>query len=163
MSALLGVSLVPAPSLETTHRERWAQQRVACTLKDKAHFPALLYGGRGGGWLSQHCILCQPCTKLIARRAHNKAITRYSALSQKWKISPNSLGRLSQHHIWPAWEAQADICLLWAECTAGLYMSKEEAWFCGSPQTRCSLNLAELSWEQGQGNFRLTFTEHPQN
>lgn len=53
--------------------------------------------------------------------------------------------------------------LLVAEFTADLYMHKDEAWFCGSPQTRCLLNLAELPGEQGQGNFRLKFTEHPQN
>lgn len=42
-------------------------------------------------------------------------------------------------------------------------MPEDETWFCGRPQTRCLLNLAELSGEQGQGNFRLKFTEHPQN
>lgn len=35
----------------------WAQQSVACALKEKAHFPALTWGGE---WIPQHPLSALP-------------------------------------------------------------------------------------------------------
>lgn len=66
-------------------------------------------------YLSQHRILCKPCSQLIAKTAHYETITPYSPVSQRRKILPNSLERLQSYNniIFSQPGRFRSVCLEW--------------------------------------------------